>query len=58
MVTRVADVEIRQFWTEKLTKVPFPSSRIAHVPRMIKMKTKGAKIKVFKPYGCVRYLTL
>jgi hypothetical protein len=35
---RVANVKIRQFWTEKLTEVPCSSFPIAHVPPMKKMK--------------------
>jgi hypothetical protein len=56
-VPLVADVKIHQFWMEKLTKVSSPSFRIAHVPRIKKMKTERAKNKVFKPHGYVRYLT-
>jgi hypothetical protein len=48
---RVANVKIRQFWTEKLTEVPCSSFPIAHVPPMKKMKTDGAKNKFFKPQG-------
>jgi hypothetical protein len=57
-VTRVADVEIRQFWMKKLKEISFSSFRIEHVPYMKKMKTDEAKNKVFKPHECIRYLTL
>jgi hypothetical protein len=59
MVPHVTDMKIRRFWTDKLTKVPSPSFRIVQVPRMKKkMKTNGAKNKVFKPEGAKKYLTL
>jgi hypothetical protein len=31
MVSRVANMEIRQFWMEQFTEVPSPSFRIAQV---------------------------
>jgi hypothetical protein len=59
MVPRVTDLKIHQFWKEKLTKLPFLSFPISHVPPMKKkMKTKGTKNKVFKPQGTKTYLTL
>jgi hypothetical protein len=48
MVPRVADVNISQFRTEKLTEIPFSCFPITHVPPMNKLKTKN---KDFKPYG-------
>jgi hypothetical protein len=53
---RVADVKIRQFWTEKLTEVPSLSFSITTC--MKKMKTESVKNEVFKSQGCVRYLIL
>jgi hypothetical protein len=53
MVPRVADVEIRQFWTE----VPSSSSPITQVPPVIKMKTQETKNKDLKPLGAKGYLT-
>jgi hypothetical protein len=58
MVSYVADVKIRQFWTEKWIKVPFLSFRIAQVPRMKKMKTERTKNKVSKLQEVKWYLTL
>jgi hypothetical protein len=57
-VPRVADVEIRQFWTEKWTDVSSPSFIIAHVPLIKKMITEGAKNNSFKPQGSKKYLSL
>jgi hypothetical protein len=51
-------VEIRQFWTEKWTEIPFQSFPITQVPLKKKMKTKRTKNEVFKLQECVRYLTL
>jgi hypothetical protein len=53
-------VEIRQFWTEKWTKVLSSFFPITHVPFMEKKKNKieGAKNKNFKPHGSKIYLTL
>jgi hypothetical protein len=53
MVPRVADLEIHQFWTEKLTDVSFPSFLIAKVLPMKKKKKKlrGAKNKGIKLQG-------
>jgi hypothetical protein len=52
MVPRVADVEIHQFWTEKLTDVLFLSFSIAQIPLMIKMKPERIKNKIFKAREC------
>jgi hypothetical protein len=54
MVPHVADMKIRQFWTDKgIISVFF----IAQVPKK-KMKIKVTKNKIFKIHGSVRYLTL
>jgi hypothetical protein len=37
--------------------VPFSYFSIAQVLPMIEMKTQGAKNKVLKPQGTIRYLT-
>jgi hypothetical protein len=58
MVPRVTDVKIRQFWTEKWTKVSSPSFPMAQVPPMIKMKAQRKKNKDLKPHRAVTYLTL
>jgi hypothetical protein len=58
MVPRVTDVKIRQFWTKNMTDVPSLSFHIAHVPRMKKMKTEGAKNKFFRPHEAKKYLIL
>jgi hypothetical protein len=43
---------------KKWTEVPSLSFPIAYVPPMKKMKTEGAKNKVFKPQGVKMYLAL
>jgi hypothetical protein len=53
MVPHVADVKIRQFWTE----VPSPSFLIAQLKKK-KKKTERAKNNVFKSHGAKKYLTL
>jgi hypothetical protein len=59
MVPRVADLEIHQFWTEKLTDVSFLSFPTTHVSPMKKIKTDEKKNRVFKSEaGAKRYLTL
>jgi flagellar basal body-associated protein FliL len=47
---RVADMEIRQFWTKKWTDVPFSYFSITQVPP-IKKKLIGQKIKVLNCRG-------
>lgn len=57
MVSRVADVEIRQFWTKKWTDVLFPSFPITQILSMKKINTKDAKNEVFKLQWAKKYLT-
>jgi hypothetical protein len=52
MVPSVANVEIRQFWMEKLMEVPSPSFSTTQVPRMKKKKKPmGKKIKFLNHKG-------
>jgi hypothetical protein len=54
MVPRVVDMEIRQFWKEKMTDSVFSHS--TDIMYKKKMKIERTKNKVLKPRGAIRYL--